>query len=137
MKADDSGTQTKEKVTHHTHGDQKPTPPVESLSSDCKRQKGPSKKKTRSNVAKGKPLRQGLQASRSGEISETVAKTNENVDTLSSDKDHSKKTEMFPSNSDVKRLIVEDIKRRDDNFATPRRKLAEAELPIVDGDIQS
>ena len=137
IKAEDSGTQTKEKVKHHTHDDRKPTPPVKRLSSDCKRQKAPSKKKTRSNVTKGKHFRQGLQASKSGKISETMAKANKNVDTLSSDEDHSQKTETFPSNSDVKRLIEEDIKRRDDNFATPRRKLAEAELPIVDGGIQS
>ena len=84
MKAEDSGTQTKEKVKHHTHDDRKPTTPVKRLSSDCKRQKAPSKKKTRSNVAKGKHFRQGLQALKSGKISETMAKANENVNTLSS-----------------------------------------------------
>ena len=89
MKADDRGTETKEKVAHYTHDDRKSTPLVKSHSSDCKRQKAPSKKKTRSNMAKGK----GLQASKSGEISatETMAKANENVDTLSSNEDHSKK----------------------------------------------
>ena len=66
-----------------------------------------------------------------------MAKASENVVTLSSDEDQTKKPEMFAANYDVNRLIVEDIKRRDDNFATPRRKLAEAELPIVDGCIQS
>lgn len=88
-------------------------------------------------MAKGKHFRQGLQASQSGQIIQTETNENENVVTLSSDEDNTKKTEISPSNSDVKRFIAEDIKRRDDNFATPRRKLTETELPIVDGGIQS
>lgn len=88
-------------------------------------------------MAKGKHFRQGLQASQSGQIIQTETNENENVVTLSSDEGNTKKTEISPSNSDAKRFIAEDIKRRDDNFATPRRKLAETELPIVDGGIQS
>ena len=86
MKADNSGTETKEKVAHHTHDDQKSTTLVNSHSSDCKRQKAPEKKKMRSKMAKGKHFCQGLQASKSVKISatETMAKANENVNTLSS-----------------------------------------------------
>lgn len=138
MKADDSGPQTKDSVAHHIHEDRKSTPLTKSRSSDCKRQKAPPRKKTRSNVTKGKHFRQGLQASKSCEISatETKAKFHENAITLSSDEDNRTLQEMLPYNSQVKRLIVEDMERRDDNFATPRRTLAEAELPIVDGGIQ-
>ena len=32
---------------------------------------------------------------------------------------------------------MEDLRRRDDNFATPRRQLAKAELPSVDEGIQN
>ena len=90
-------------------------------------------------VTKGRIFRQGLQASKSGKISatETTAKSHENVITLSSDEQNGKVWKILPSNSHVKRLIVENIKRQDDNFSTPHRKLAKAELPIVYGGIQS
>ena len=139
MKADDCGTQAKNGVAHHIHDDQKSTPLVKSGSSDGKRQKAPSRKKTRSKVSKGKHFRQGLHASKSGNNSQTatMAKSHENAITISSNEENRKLQQMRPLNEHVNRLIVEDIKRRDDNFATPRRKLAEAELPIVDVGIQT
>lgn len=40
------------------------------------------------------------------------------------------------SEQDVKRSIVRDLSRRDVKFATPRRLLANARLPVVDHKIQ-
>ena len=39
--------------------------------------------------------------------------------------------------SDIQRSILKDLCRRDVNFATPRRYLAEAQLPLVDQNIQA
>ena len=68
MKADNSGTETKEKVAHHTHDDQKSTTLVNSHSSDCKRQKAPTEKKMRLKMAKGKHFCEGLQVAKSVQL---------------------------------------------------------------------
>ena len=87
-------------------------------------------------LTKGKLFRESLQPSHVNDISatETVDRPTETFLTLSSDKEVRK---MPSPNFDVSYWTVEDIKCQDNSFATPRRHLAEAELPLVDGGLQS
>ena len=63
---------------------------------------------------------------------ESTEKSHENVNLWS----NNDRQVTPPLDFDVKHWTEEDIKWRDDNFATPWGKLAEAELPMVDGGIR-
>ena len=64
-----------------------------------------------------------------------LPKPNPNVIFLGSDDSDVINTDN-DDQSDIQRSILRDLCRRDDNFATPRRYLAEAQLPLVDQNIQ-
>ena len=64
-----------------------------------------------------------------------MPKPNPNVIILGSDDSDVINTDN-DDQSDIQRSILRDLCRRDDNFATPRRYLAEAQLPLVDQNIQ-
>lgn len=115
---------------------------LKNSSSKCKRQKALPKKnkeKKRANLTKGKGFRRSLPGSQGGKISESEAldKTPEHVVTLSSDEEYGELTKTPTFSYDVRYWTMEDLRRRDDNFATPRRQLAKAELPSVDEGIQN
>lgn len=64
-----------------------------------------------------------------------LPKPNPNVIFLGSDDSDVINTDN-DDQSDIQRSILRDLCRRDDNFATPRRYLAEAQLPLADQNIQ-
>jgi len=69
--------------------------------------------------------------------SEGTDESPEQVVTLSSDEEYEKQQNMPSCNMDVNSCIMEDMKRRNDNFMTPRRHLSNAILPVVDRNIQN
>ena len=93
----------------------------------------------RTNTKKGKIFRQSLhrtQVNKDRE-SEGTDESPEQVVTLSSDEEYEKQQNMPSCNMDVNSCIMEDMKRRNDNFMTPRRHLSNAILPVVDRNIQN
>ena len=106
-------------------------------SSKPKHQKA-SLRKT-ANTKKGKIFRQGLHSTQGNKNreSEGTDETPEQVITLSSDEECEKSQNMSLSTADVNSFIIEDIKRRNDNFMTPRRHLAGPVLPVIDRNIQN
>ncbi|KAL9977299.1 hypothetical protein ACROYT_G014689 [Oculina patagonica] len=128
---------SEEEYAHHSHADRESTPLFKDSLSKRKGQKALSKKKGE-NIAKGKHFRQSCPDSQGGKINEneSMDKSSDHAITLSSDEENEELMKTPSFSYDVRYWTLEDLRCRDDNFATPRRQLAKAELPTVDRGIQ-
>ena len=118
-------------VLHHVDVEVKSKTVHATRASKCKRNNATLRKKTRRNLRHGRSFRQGLPNVTGGEDSTTETIIEDTI-TLSSDEEYENVQMASHCDMDVKRCTTEDIKRRNDNFMTPRRLLANAELPDVD-----